>query len=47
MKIGEYQRKAFGTARIDWNNAAKQQIPTLGVIGELGSIASELKKGAP
>jgi hypothetical protein len=45
MNITEYQRKAFGTARIDWNDTAKRQIPTLGVIGELGSIASELKKG--
>jgi len=45
MNITEYQRKAFGTARIDWDDLRKRHIPTLGVVGELGSIASELKKG--
>jgi len=45
MNITEYQRKAFGTARIDWTDLRKRHIPTLGVVGELGSIASELKKG--
>lgn len=44
MKLDEYQRKAFATARVDWNNARKRHIPTFGVIGELGSLTSELKK---
>jgi hypothetical protein len=39
-----YQRKAFATARIDWGDARKRHIPTFGVIGELGSLTSELKK---
>jgi len=44
MKLDEYQRKAFLTARIDWQDARKCHIPVLGVVGELGSLASELKK---
>lgn len=44
MKLDEYQRKAFATARIDWGDARKRHIPTFGVIGELGSLTSELKK---
>jgi hypothetical protein len=44
VNIDEYQTKAFATARIDWSDARKRHIPTFGVIGELGSITSELKK---
>lgn len=44
MKLDEYQRKAFATAHIDWTNARRRHIPTFGVIGELGSLTSELKK---
>lgn len=44
MKLNEYQRRAFATARIDWGDARKRHIPTFGVIGELGSLTSELKK---
>ncbi len=44
MKLGHYQRKAFDTAKIEWDDARKRQIPILGVIGELGSVASEIKK---
>lgn len=45
MRLDDYQRKAFDTARIDWRDANKRQIPVLGVIGELGSVATEIKKG--
>lgn len=44
MKLDDYQRKAFATARIDWGDERKRHIPTFGVIGELGSLTSELKK---
>ena len=44
MKLDDYQRKAFGTARIDWKDVRKRHIPILGVIGELGSLATEIKK---
>jgi hypothetical protein len=44
VKLDDYQRKAFGTARIDWTDARKRQIPILGVIGELGSVTTEIKK---
>jgi NTP pyrophosphatase (non-canonical NTP hydrolase) len=44
VKLDEYQRRAFATARIDWADARKRHIPTFGVIGELGSLTSELKK---
>jgi NTP pyrophosphatase (non-canonical NTP hydrolase) len=44
VKLDQYQRKAFATARIDWGDARKRHIPTFGVVGELGSLTSELKK---
>lgn len=44
MNLDEYQAKAFATARIEWDDPEAQHIPALGVIGELGSVASELKK---
>lgn len=44
MNLDAYQRKAFATARIDWGNSRTRHIPTFGVIGELGSLTSELKK---
>lgn len=44
MKLDQYQRKAFGTAKIEWNDARKRQIPILGIVGELGSVATEIKK---
>ena len=44
MKLDDYQRKAFGTARIDWKDARKRHIPILGVVGELGSLTTEIKK---
>lgn len=45
MNLNKYQTAAFSTARIDWNSKKKRHIPSLGVIGELGSLASEIKKG--
>ena len=44
MNLNEYQKHAFATARIDWKDASKRHIPAFGVIGELGSLVSELKK---
>lgn len=44
MTLDEYQAQAFNTARINWDDPAAHHIPALGVIGELGSVASELKK---
>lgn len=44
MNLAEYQQKAFATGQIDWNDARKRHIPAFGVVGELGSITSELKK---
>ena len=44
MTLDDYQSKSFQTARIEWANPEAQHIPALGVIGELGSVASELKK---
>lgn len=44
MRLDEYQKRAFATAQIDWSDARKRHIPTFGVIGELGSLTSELKK---
>lgn len=45
MNLAEYQRQAFATARIDWTDSRKRHIPTFGIVGELGSVTSELKKG--
>ncbi|MEZ5831676.1 MAG: nucleoside triphosphate pyrophosphohydrolase family protein [Dongiaceae bacterium] len=44
MNLSKYQAQAFKTAQIDWNDPAKRHIPAFGVIGELGSLVSELKK---
>lgn len=44
MNLRKYQERAFQTAQIDWNDPAKRHIPAFGVIGELGSLVSELKK---
>jgi NTP pyrophosphatase (non-canonical NTP hydrolase) len=44
MTLDEYQSRAFSTARVNWEDRAAQNIPMLGAIGELGSVASELKK---
>jgi len=44
VNLDQYQRTAFRTARIEWADARKRQIPILGVVGELGSVATEIKK---
>lgn len=44
MNLRKYQERAFQTAQIDWKDPAKRHIPAFGVIGELGSLVSELKK---
>lgn len=44
MNLRSYQKQAFQTAQIDWSDPAKRHIPAFGVIGELGSLVSELKK---
>jgi NTP pyrophosphatase (non-canonical NTP hydrolase) len=44
MTLDEYQKRAFATARIDWSNQKARDIPLLGIVGELGSVASEVKK---
>jgi NTP pyrophosphatase (non-canonical NTP hydrolase) len=44
MDLSEYQRKAFSTSAIDWATAKGRQVAILGVLGELGSVASVMKK---
>jgi hypothetical protein len=44
VKLDDYQRKAFAAARIDWNDPKGRHVPTFGLVGELGSVTSELKK---
>jgi NTP pyrophosphatase (non-canonical NTP hydrolase) len=44
MDLSEYQRKAFSTSMIDWSTAKGRQVAILGVLGELGSLASVMKK---
>lgn len=45
MNLDEYQRRAFATATIDWSDPKRRHIPAFGIVGELGSVTSELKKG--
>lgn len=44
MNLNEYQKKAFTTAKIDWSSSRGCNVPILGVVGELGSVFTELKK---
>lgn len=44
MNLSEYQRLAFGTSVIDWTTARGRQVAILGVLGELGSLATVIKK---
>jgi NTP pyrophosphatase (non-canonical NTP hydrolase) len=44
MNFDEYQPAAFKTSRIDWSTPHGRQVPILGVLGELGSVAAVLKK---
>lgn len=45
MNLPEYQRAAFGTSKIEWKTARGRQVAILGVLGELGSLATVMKKG--
>ena len=44
MNLNDYQRKAFATAKINWESPDGRCVPLFGAIGELGSVASEFKK---
>ncbi len=44
MNLADYQQRARATARINWSDEHRRQIPVLGLIGELGSVVSEIKK---
>jgi NTP pyrophosphatase (non-canonical NTP hydrolase) len=44
MDLSEYQRKAFSTSTIDWATPQGRQVAVLGVLGELGSLATVMKK---
>lgn len=44
MNLAEYQQRARATARIDWSSEDRRQVPVLGLVGEFGSVASEIKK---
>lgn len=44
MNLGEYQNKAYATAKIDWKSPKGRNVPIFGVVGELGSVFTELKK---
>lgn len=45
MTLDDYQRQAFAFSRIDWDDPHERHIASLGLIGELGSLAAEVKKG--
>ena len=44
MNIGEYQKQAAGTDRVDAGPSANYSVYYLGVLGEIGSFLSEIKK---
>ena len=44
MNLSEYQKEAFETSGIDWTTPTGRQVPILGVLGELGSLATVMKK---
>jgi NTP pyrophosphatase (non-canonical NTP hydrolase) len=44
MNFAQYQPEAFKTSRVDWSTPKGRQVPILGVLGELGSVAAVLKK---
>jgi NTP pyrophosphatase (non-canonical NTP hydrolase) len=44
MNLSEYQKEAFETSGIDWTSPKGRQVPILGVLGELGSLATVMKK---
>lgn len=44
MKASEYQKQAERTSKINWGNVHGPDIAILGLIGELGSLATVIKK---
>lgn len=44
MNLAEYQQRARATAQINWSSTDGRQVPVLGLVGEFGSVASEIKK---
>ena len=44
MNLTEYQERALATAQINWSSSDKRYVPVLGLVGEIGSVASEIKK---
>ena len=44
MKASDYQKEASRTSKINWDNQHGPDIAILGVIGEIGSLASVIKK---
>lgn len=44
MNLSDYQRLAVETSVIDWTTARGRQVAVLGVLGELGSLATVIKK---
>lgn len=44
MNLSEYQKQAFSTSKIEWATAKGRQVAVLGVLGELGSLATVMKK---
>jgi len=44
VNLRRYQQEAVQTAQVNWRDSRKRHIPAFGVIGELGSLVSELKK---
>jgi hypothetical protein len=44
MDLTEYQHEAFSTSTIDWATPRGREVAVLGVLGELGSLATVTKK---
>ncbi|MBO6683325.1 MAG: hypothetical protein JJ925_00145, partial [Parvibaculum sp.] len=44
MNLRDYQVEAVKTAQINWDSSSQRNIPVFGVLGELGSLVSEIKK---
>jgi NTP pyrophosphatase (non-canonical NTP hydrolase) len=42
--LSDYQEKSFKTSRIDWSTPKGRQVAILGVLGEVGSLSTVLKK---
>lgn len=44
MNLNDFQHRAYSTAQIDWIDRRRRNVPMFGVVGELGSLLSEVKK---